>query len=91
MDQTNVTLVATDPVAIDQLRATAKLEGISRVVGLPDPHAGNGSCPRDASPAGDITVLSRRRRSLRAAHFLHFQTAKRTLLRPRQERFGRRA
>lgn len=47
MDPTNVNLVATDPsrldpVAIDQLRATARLEGISRVVGLPDLHAGNG-------------------------------------------------
>ncbi|WP_311270215.1 RNA ligase RtcB family protein [Sphingobium sp. WCS2017Hpa-17] len=31
-----------DPIAVDQLRATARLEGIGRVVGLPDLHAGNG-------------------------------------------------
>jgi release factor H-coupled RctB family protein len=42
-----VSLVATDPtridpVAIDQLRHGATLEGIERVVGLPDLHAGRG-------------------------------------------------
>lgn len=31
-----------DPVAIDQLDATARLEGMGKVVGLPDLHAGNG-------------------------------------------------
>ena len=31
-----------DPVALDQLDATASLEGMGRVVGLPDLHAGNG-------------------------------------------------
>ena len=31
-----------DPLALDQLDATARLEGMGRVVGLPDLHAGNG-------------------------------------------------
>lgn len=31
-----------DPVAVDQLKATAALDGMGRVVGLPDLHAGNG-------------------------------------------------
>ncbi len=31
-----------DPVALDQLKATAALDGMGRVVGLPDLHAGNG-------------------------------------------------
>ena len=31
-----------DPVALDQLNATARLEGMAKVVGLPDLHAGNG-------------------------------------------------
>jgi len=31
-----------DPVALDQLNATARLEGMGKVVGLPDLHAGNG-------------------------------------------------
>lgn len=31
-----------DPVAVDQLQRTANLEGIERVVGLPDLHAGRG-------------------------------------------------
>ncbi|WP_443750773.1 RNA ligase RtcB family protein [Asticcacaulis solisilvae] len=31
-----------DPVALDQLDATGRLEGMGRVVGLPDLHAGNG-------------------------------------------------
>ena len=31
-----------DPVAIEQLHRSAKLEGIARVVGLPDLHAGRG-------------------------------------------------
>jgi release factor H-coupled RctB family protein len=31
-----------DPVALDQLEATARLEGMGKVVGLPDLHAGNG-------------------------------------------------
>lgn len=31
-----------DPIALDQLDATARLEGMGRVVGLPDLHAGNG-------------------------------------------------
>jgi len=31
-----------DPVALDQLSATAALEGMGKVVGLPDLHAGNG-------------------------------------------------
>ena len=43
----SMTLIASDerqldPVAIDQLRQTARLEGITRVVGLPDLHAGRG-------------------------------------------------
>ncbi len=47
MEQSALTLIASDParldpVAIDQLHATARLEGIGRVVGLPDLHAGNG-------------------------------------------------
>ena len=47
MTLSKVTLIGTDPsrfdpVAIDQLHATARLEGIARVVGLPDLHAGNG-------------------------------------------------
>lgn len=47
MDQASVDLVASDParldpVAVDQLRSTARLAGIERVVGLPDLHAGNG-------------------------------------------------
>ena len=47
MEQPSVTLIATDParldpLAVDQLRATARLEEIERVVGLPDLHAGNG-------------------------------------------------
>ena len=31
-----------DPLALDQLNATARLEGMGQVVGLPDLHAGNG-------------------------------------------------
>lgn len=31
-----------DPLALDQLDATARLEGMEKVVGLPDLHAGNG-------------------------------------------------
>ncbi|MDV6329985.1 RNA ligase RtcB family protein [Asticcacaulis sp. 201] len=31
-----------DPIALDQLDATARLDGMGRVVGLPDLHAGNG-------------------------------------------------
>ncbi|ESQ90195.1 release factor H-coupled RctB family protein [Asticcacaulis sp. AC460] len=31
-----------DPLALDQLDATARLEGMGKVVGLPDLHAGNG-------------------------------------------------
>jgi release factor H-coupled RctB family protein len=31
-----------DPIALDQLDATGRLEGMGRVVGLPDLHAGNG-------------------------------------------------
>jgi release factor H-coupled RctB family protein len=31
-----------DPVALDQLDATARLEGMARIVGLPDLHAGSG-------------------------------------------------
>ncbi len=31
-----------DPVALDQLDATARLEGMGKIVGLPDLHAGNG-------------------------------------------------
>lgn len=31
-----------DPLALDQLKATAALDGMGRVVGLPDLHAGNG-------------------------------------------------
>lgn len=31
-----------DPLALDQLDATARLEGMGRIVGLPDLHAGNG-------------------------------------------------
>ncbi len=31
-----------DPVALDQLNATARLEGMGRIVGLPDLHAGSG-------------------------------------------------
>jgi release factor H-coupled RctB family protein len=31
-----------DPVAVDQLEATARFDGVERVVGLPDLHAGNG-------------------------------------------------
>ena len=31
-----------DPLALDQLKATAGLEGMGRIVGLPDLHAGNG-------------------------------------------------
>lgn len=31
-----------DPLALDQLDATARLEGMAKVVGLPDLHAGNG-------------------------------------------------
>lgn len=47
MGQASVSLIAADParldpVAVDQLHATARLEGIERVVGLPDLHAGNG-------------------------------------------------
>ncbi len=43
----DVTLIGRDParfdsVALDQLNATARLEGMGRVVGLPDLHAGNG-------------------------------------------------
>lgn len=46
-EQGTLTLVARDqsrfdPLAIDQLQATARLEGMGRVVGLPDLHAGNG-------------------------------------------------
>ena len=41
MQQSCITLIANDParvdpLAIDQLHATARLDGISRVVGLPD-------------------------------------------------------
>lgn len=47
MTQASVSLIAADParldpLAVDQLYATARLEGIERVVGLPDLHAGNG-------------------------------------------------
>jgi len=47
MQQSCITLITNDPdrvdpLAIDQLHATARLDGISRVVGLPDLHAGNG-------------------------------------------------
>jgi release factor H-coupled RctB family protein len=43
----DITLIATDParfdpLAVDQLHATARYAGIERVVGLPDLHAGNG-------------------------------------------------
>lgn len=43
----DITLIATDParfdpLAMDQLYATARFPGIERVVGLPDLHAGNG-------------------------------------------------
>jgi release factor H-coupled RctB family protein len=43
----HITLIATDPgrfdpLAVDQLHATARFPGIERVVGLPDLHAGNG-------------------------------------------------
>ncbi|MFC6436661.1 hypothetical protein ACFSLT_18885 [Novosphingobium resinovorum] len=31
-----------DPLSLDQLQATADYEGMARVVGLPDLHAGNG-------------------------------------------------
>jgi release factor H-coupled RctB family protein len=31
-----------DPVALDQLDATAGLEGMAKIVGLPDLHAGSG-------------------------------------------------
>ncbi len=31
-----------DPVALDQLAATARLDGMARIVGLPDLHAGSG-------------------------------------------------
>jgi release factor H-coupled RctB family protein len=46
-DMSPITLIATDhrrfdPLAIDQLEKTAGYEGMARVVGLPDLHAGNG-------------------------------------------------
>jgi len=42
-----VTLIASDPsrldpLALDQLHATARYDGMARIVGLPDLHAGNG-------------------------------------------------
>ncbi len=42
-----ITLIATDParfdpVALDQLEACARYDGMARIVGLPDLHAGNG-------------------------------------------------
>lgn len=42
-----ITLIASDPsrldpVAVDQLHAAARYEGMARIVGLPDLHAGNG-------------------------------------------------
>lgn len=47
MTEASITLIASNPglfdsVAIDQLKQTARLEGITRVVGLPDLHAGRG-------------------------------------------------
>lgn len=46
-EQDSLTLIARDParfdpLALDQLQATAGLEGMDKVVGLPDLHAGNG-------------------------------------------------
>ena len=46
-EQNSLTLIARDParfdpVALDQLETTSRLEGMDRVVGLPDLHAGNG-------------------------------------------------
>ena len=46
-EQNSLTLITRDParfdpLALDQLEATSRLEGMDRVVGLPDLHAGNG-------------------------------------------------
>ncbi len=42
-----ITLIASDPsrldsIAVEQLQASARYEGMARIVGLPDLHAGNG-------------------------------------------------